>query len=101
MNGTDRPLLLVGSTRFDRARERDDAWGRVAARSGGRVRTVYLPGGHWVFTDYAALLPALQAAGLLTAARRAALTGPAPAAVSVAAVRRAVRGFFARHLVRC
>ncbi|MEV3873152.1 hypothetical protein [Streptomyces sp. NPDC049906] len=54
-----------------------------------------------MFTDYAALLPALQAAGLLTAARRAALTGPAPAAASVAVGRRAVRGFFARHLVRC
>lgn len=97
--GVDRPLLLLGSDGFDRRAELDRSWSALAARSGRWVRRGCLgDAGHWVFTDYAALLPQLQAAGLLTAERREALIGAAGPAVSVPRVRRMVRGFFAEHL---
>ncbi|MER5781166.1 alpha/beta hydrolase [Streptomyces mobaraensis] len=96
--GTDRPLLLAGTDGFhDERFER--SWPAVLARSGGRARRRRLDGaGHWVFTDYAALAPRLQAAGLMPARDRDALVGPARPERSVPAVRRLVRSFFARHL---
>ncbi|MFG2297997.1 alpha/beta hydrolase [Streptomyces sp. NPDC048603] len=97
--GVDRPLLLLGTERFERRRELDRSWSAVAARSGRWVRTARIAGaGHWIFTDYAAMLPQLQAAGLMTAATRNRLIGALAPTVSVAQVRRTVRGFFARHL---
>ncbi|GAA3071740.1 hypothetical protein GCM10020000_65510 [Streptomyces olivoverticillatus] len=51
-----------------------------------------------MFTDYAALAPQLQAAGLMPAADRNALVGAASPAVAVPEVRRRVHSFFARHL---
>ncbi|WP_240152060.1 hypothetical protein [Streptomyces mobaraensis] len=96
--GTDRPLLLVGTDGFhDERFER--SWPSVPARSGGRARHRRLDGaGHWVFTDYAALAPRLQAAGLMPARDRNALVGPARPERSVPAVRRLVRSFFGRHV---
>ncbi|MFF7413084.1 hypothetical protein [Streptomyces lydicus] len=55
---------------------------------------------HRVFTDYAALAPALQAAGLMSAADRNALTGPAGPARAVPEVRHHLRAFFTRQLSR-
>jgi hypothetical protein len=49
---------------------------------------------HWALTDYAALVPQLQAAGLMTPAGRAAMVGRAPASYSIPAVRTAVGRFF-------
>ncbi|MFJ5139945.1 hypothetical protein [Streptomyces sp. NPDC088707] len=53
---------------------------------------------HWVFTDHAALVPQLAAVGLTTAAGRAAVVGAVDPRVSVPAVRKLVRSFFARRL---
>lgn len=53
-----------------------------------------------MFTDYAAMAPALQAAGLMSAADRNALTGPAGPARAVPEVRHHLRAFFTRQLPR-
>ncbi|WP_246430236.1 alpha/beta hydrolase family protein [Streptomyces rectiverticillatus] len=98
-HGSDRPLLLLGTDGFPGRQELEASWRAVLARSGGRARRRQLDGAaHGVFTDYAALAPQLQAAGLMTAAGRASLTGPAGPEQSVPAVRRHVLSFFARHL---
>ncbi|GAA1403419.1 hypothetical protein GCM10009639_48250 [Kitasatospora putterlickiae] len=99
VDGVDRPLLLFGSEGFDRREELDRSWSAVTARSGRLVHRARLAGAdHWTFTDYAAMLPRLQAAGLLTAAERDALIGTVDPTAAVREVRRTVRGFFARHL---
>ncbi|MFE5629705.1 alpha/beta hydrolase family protein [Streptomyces sp. NPDC056463] len=96
--GVDRPLLLLGTDGFRDARL-DRSWGAVLARSGGRVRRRQLDdAAHGVFTDYAALVPQLQAAGLVTAADRVRLVGAIGAREAVRAVRHEVRGFFARRV---
>ncbi|MBZ4322505.1 alpha/beta hydrolase family protein [Streptomyces huiliensis] len=96
--GTDRPLLLAGTDGFRNERF-ERSWPAVLARSGGRARRRELAGaGHWVFTDYAALAPRLQAAGLMPARDRDALVGPAGPERSVPAVRGLVRSFFGRCL---
>jgi hypothetical protein len=96
-----RPVLLYSpgavpdgfrDARFDRT------WGAVMSH-GGPVRRVELPdANHWVFTDYAALTPQLQSAGLVTPEARARLIGSTPDGIP--AVRRVVRHFFDRNL-RC
>ncbi|MBC2876204.1 MULTISPECIES: alpha/beta hydrolase family protein [Streptomyces] len=99
--GTDRPLLLAGTDGF-RNQRFERSWPAVLARSGGRARRRLLHGaGHWVFTDYAALAPRLQAAGLMPARDRDALVGPAGPERSVPAVRGLVRSFFGRYLPPC
>ncbi|GGX98001.1 alpha/beta hydrolase family protein [Streptomyces hiroshimensis] len=98
-HGSDRPLLLLGTDGFPDRKALEPSWQAVLARSGGRAERRQLGGAaHGVFTDYAALAPQLQAAGLMTAAARASLVGPADPARSVPAVRCHVRAFFARHL---
>ncbi|MCQ8768376.1 alpha/beta hydrolase family protein [Streptomyces telluris] len=98
-HGSDRPLLLLGTDGFPGRKELEPSWRAVLARSAGRAHRRRLDGAaHGVFTDYAALAPQLQAAGLMTAAARASLTGPADPARSVPAVRHHVLSFFARHL---
>ncbi|MCG6494350.1 alpha/beta hydrolase [Kitasatospora sp. A2-31] len=97
--GVDRPLLLLGSERFDRREELDRSWSAVAALSDRWVRSARVADAdHWVFTDLAAMLPRLQAAGLMTAAERNVLIGTVEPTVAVPLVRRTVRRFFARHL---
>ncbi|MFD0278200.1 alpha/beta hydrolase family protein [Kitasatospora sp. NPDC127111] len=98
-NGVDRPLLLLGSERFDRRAELERSWSALAARSGRWVhRRCVADAGHWTFTDFAAVLPQLRAAGLMTAAGQEALIGTADPAVALPEIHRTVRGFFARHL---
>ncbi|MFF4403019.1 alpha/beta hydrolase family protein [Streptomyces sp. NPDC001404] len=98
-HGADRPLLLLGTEGFEHRGELERSWSAVLARSGGRARRAQLDGAaHWVFADYAAMAPQLQAAGLMTAEARRDLVGAVDPAVSVPAVRNAVRSFFARHL---
>ncbi|MER6049926.1 alpha/beta hydrolase [Streptomyces sp. NPDC001793] len=100
-DGVDRPLLLLGSAGFAGRGERERSWSAVRARSGGRVRRGEIArGAHWVFTDYAAIAPQLEAAGLMDVADRRALVGPIGPAESVPVVRSWVRAFFARHLPR-
>lgn len=98
--GVDRPLLLVDTDGFG-ARDEDmrRSWAAALGHPGAPVvRRRLDDAAHWVFTDYAAIAPRLQSAGLMTAGARAALVGTLPAARSVSAVRRLVRAFFARHL---
>ncbi|GAA1616513.1 alpha/beta hydrolase [Kribbella karoonensis] len=86
-----KPLLLAGTDGFRDARF-DRTWSAVMAQ-GGPVRRVQLSdANHWIWTDYAALAPQLQRAGLMTAAQRAELIGRS--ACAVPEVRRLVRGFF-------
>ncbi|WP_256725623.1 alpha/beta hydrolase [Streptomyces sp. IMTB 2501] len=97
--GVDRPLFLLGSAGFNRRREMDRSWSALTTRSGRRVRTERIAdANHWIFTDYAAVLPQLQTAGLMTARQRNALIGTVSPTVSVPEIRHAVRGFFAQHL---
>ncbi|MGW2306017.1 alpha/beta fold hydrolase [Streptomyces sp. NPDC001809] len=96
-DGTDRPLLLAGTDGFRDARL-DRSWSALLGRGGPVARRQLSDSHHWVFTDYAALVPQLRAAGLTTPAGRAAMVGAAHPRVSVPAVRRLVRTFFARHL---
>ncbi|MGW0750751.1 alpha/beta fold hydrolase [Streptomyces sp. NPDC002587] len=95
--GTDRPVLLVGSdgSRDDRL---DRSWAALLAHAGPVARRQLDDTAHWVFTDYAALVPQLHAAGLMTGAGRAAMVGRADPRDTVPAVRDLVRSFFARHL---
>ncbi|MEV5976948.1 alpha/beta hydrolase [Streptomyces sp. NPDC052114] len=98
-HGTDRPLLLVGTDGFPGRTDLERAWSAVLARSRGRARRVGVDdAAHWVFTDYAAMAPQLQAAGLMPAADRLALVGGIGPDVAVPTVRHHVRAFFARHL---
>ncbi|GAA2924400.1 lipase [Streptomyces thioluteus] len=69
--GTGRPLLLVGTDGFDDARF-ERSWGAVRGRV-SRRRMVSAT--HWVFSDYAALAPQLEAAGLMSTGARRALVG--------------------------
>ncbi|GAA2805922.1 alpha/beta hydrolase [Kitasatospora sp. CM 4170] len=97
--GVDRPLLLLGSEGFNRREELDRSWSAVTALSGRWVHSARVAGAnHWIFTDFAAMLPRLQAAGLMTAAERNALIGTVGPTVSVPKVRHTIRRFFARHL---
>lgn len=94
---THRPLLLAGTDGFRNARL-DRSWAALLAHGGPVVRRQLDDTHHWVFTDYAALIPQLQKAGLTTAAGRAAMIGLADPRLTVPAVRNLVRSFFARHL---
>ncbi|MFI9203227.1 alpha/beta fold hydrolase [Streptomyces sp. NPDC053048] len=96
---TDRPLLLAGTDGFRDARL-DRSWAALLAHAGPVARRQLDDTGHWVFTDYAALVPQLHEAGLMTADGRAAMVGPADPRVTVPAVRDLVRSFFARHVPR-
>ncbi|UNO42845.1 S9 family peptidase [Streptomyces sp. MST-110588] len=98
--GVDRPLLLVGTDGF-RDERFDRSWSAMLAHPGGRTRRRMIDDAtHWVFTDYAAMAPQLQAAGLMTADGRRKLVGAIDPARSVPAVRRCVTSFFARQLPR-
>ncbi|MEU3690086.1 alpha/beta hydrolase family protein [Streptomyces narbonensis] len=93
LEGLDRPLLMFRTDGFEGAARIARSWAGVPAR-----RVSLADSNHWVFSDYAFLVPQLQAAGLVTAAARAALIGAGDPAAAVASVRRGARSFFARHL---
>ncbi|MFF7779265.1 alpha/beta hydrolase family protein [Streptomyces tanashiensis] len=91
--GLDRPLLMFRTDGFEGSARIERSW------AGVRARRVLLPrADHWIFSDYAYLVPQLQAAGLVTAGARAALVGPGDPAAATAVVRRGVRSFFDRRL---
>jgi dienelactone hydrolase len=95
--GVDRPLLLVGTDGF-RDQRFERSWSAMLAH-GGCTRWRQLDNAnHWVFTDYAATAPQLQAAGLMSADDRAKLVGAIEPAQSVPAVRNYIRSFFDRQL---
>ncbi|MET9290767.1 alpha/beta hydrolase [Streptomyces sp. NPDC003077] len=100
-DGVDRPLLLLGSSGFLGKRELERSWSAALAHSGGHAhRREVGDADHWTFTDYGALVPQLQAAGLMTADERKKMVGTIEPAVSVPLVRGYMRGFFIRHLRR-
>ncbi|MER7946568.1 acetylhydrolase [Streptomyces sp. NPDC096079] len=91
--GLGRPLLLFRTDGFDEAARIERSW------AGLRAPRVLLSGAdHWIFSDYAFLVPQLQAAGLVTDGARDALVGAGDTAAAVAVVRHGVRSFFGRHL---
>ncbi|WEV27863.1 alpha/beta hydrolase [Streptomyces sp. 71268] len=97
-DGVDRPLLLLGTEGF-RDAEFERTWSAAVARSRGHATWRQIAGAtHATLTDYAALAPRLQAAGLITAEARAALVGTIDPARSVPLLRHLVRAFFTRHL---
>lgn len=96
-DGVDRPVLLAGTDGF-RDDRLDRSWSALLAHGGAVVRRQLDDSDHWVFTDYAALVPQLQEAGLMTAEGRADMVGTAAPRVSVPAVRGLLRSFFTRHL---
>ncbi|WP_432590081.1 alpha/beta hydrolase [Streptomyces sp. HD1123-B1] len=98
-HGTDRPLLLMRTDGFTERAALERSWSPLLDRSHGRITQAQLnETAHWVFTDYAALLPQLQAAGLISAETRNRLIGTMDPDCSVPAVRERVRAFFVRHL---
>ncbi|MGW3624050.1 alpha/beta hydrolase family protein [Streptomyces sp. NPDC000880] len=97
--GVDRPLLLLGTDGFPDKKRLERSWSAVLAHPQGHARRRQLNNAtHWVFTDYAAIAPQLQATGLMTADNRMKLVGAIDPAKSVPTVRNYVRSFFARHL---
>ncbi|MEU3609331.1 acetylhydrolase [Streptomyces sp. NPDC035033] len=90
-----RPLLLLRTDGFEGAERIERSWAGLRAR-----RRTLRAANHWVLTDHAAVVPRLHATGLVTDAVRDGLVGPGDAAASFAAVRRELRGFFARELGR-
>ncbi|MER6996438.1 alpha/beta hydrolase [Streptomyces sp. NPDC000410] len=98
-NGVDRPLLLLGSDGFLDRKGLERSWSAMLAHPEGHTHRRQLDNAaHGVFTDYAALAPQLQAAGVMTADNRVRLVGAIDPASSVPAVRDQVLSFFARHL---
>lgn len=97
--GVDRPLLLLGTDGFPHKEALERSWSAMLAHPQGCTRRRQLNNAaHWVFTDYAAMAPQLQAAGLMTAANRIELVGTIGPDASVPAVRNHVLSFFDRHL---
>ncbi|MFJ9581483.1 alpha/beta hydrolase family protein [Streptomyces sp. NPDC101191] len=92
LDGFDRPLLLFRTDGFEDAARIERSWSGLPAR-----RARLADAAHWAFTDYAALVPRLQAAGLVTGATRAALVGTGDPARTTAAVRRRLGAFFSRR----
>ncbi|WP_345387793.1 alpha/beta hydrolase [Amycolatopsis samaneae] len=98
--GTGRPLLLWGTDGY-RTERYDRAWSAMLARSPERTcRRQLGDATHWVFTDFGAVAPQLEAAGLMTGAQRKSLIGAISPAKSVPAVRDGVVAFFTRTLRR-
>ncbi|GGV12867.1 hypothetical protein GCM10010275_62360 [Streptomyces litmocidini] len=91
--GLDRPLLMFRTDGFEWADRLVRSWEGVPAR-----RVLLTGANHWIFSDYAHLVPQLQAAGLVTAGARAALVGAGDTAAATALVRRGVRAFFDHRL---
>ncbi|WP_190120907.1 alpha/beta hydrolase [Streptomyces inusitatus] len=96
--GVNRPLLLFGTDGYHDARF-ERSWSAMLAHPDGRTRRRRIDDAqHWVFTDYAAMAPQFQSAGLMSAADRNKLVGAITPAESVPGVRDRVRSFFSRHL---
>ncbi|MER8041737.1 acetylhydrolase [Streptomyces sp. NPDC094032] len=89
----DRPLLLFRTDGFEGAARIDRSWAGLRAS-----RAVLAASDHGAFSDFAALVPQLQAAGLVTAATRAALVGAGDPSPIRAELRRRVGNFFCRAL---
>ncbi|HEV7975994.1 alpha/beta hydrolase [Amycolatopsis sp.] len=94
-DGTDRPLLVLSSDYWDADMQHD--WAPLVENRTTR-RIDWDNAQHYVFTDYAAMLPQLQRAGLMTAQGRQELVGAIDPARSVPSVRKSIVDFFDCHL---
>ncbi len=89
----------MGSGGFTCKEALDRSWTAMLAHARGHASREQVDNAtHYVFTDYAAIAPQLQAAGLMSAHNRTELVGAIDPAVSVPTVRNRVLSFFARHL---
>jgi len=98
-HGVDRPLLLLGTDGYRDARY-DSSWAAMLAHGGPTTHREVADATHWVFTDFAAMAPQFQAAGLMTREDRVRLVGAIGPARSVPLVRGLVGSFFDRALRR-
>ena len=89
--GTDRPLLLLGTEGFQNARYHH-SWS-AALTHGCARRHIVTGANHWALTDFAALAPQLHAANLMDDAELQAMVGT-PATTA----RHHVTSFFTHHL---
>ncbi|MFD1049913.1 alpha/beta hydrolase family protein, partial [Kibdelosporangium lantanae] len=97
-NGTDRPLLLLGTDGY-RSPRYDHGWNAMLTKSPCFVSVSRLTNAmHWVFTDFGSVVPQLQATGLMTEAQRDSLVGTISPNRSVPWIRSTVAGFFATHI---
>ncbi|MDT0466629.1 alpha/beta hydrolase [Streptomyces gibsoniae] len=97
-HGLDRPMLLLGTDGF-RDANIDRSWSAMLAHPGQRTRRRQIDDAmHWVFSDFAAMVPQLQADGLMTAEGRDQMVGAIDPGRSVPAVRSDVLRFFERTL---
>jgi hypothetical protein len=98
-HGTNRPMLMVGSSGFTDEQALDLSWSVMLARSGHRARRRQIANAnHWVFTDLAPMAAQLQAEGLMTSADRDALVGAIDPDTAVPEVRGLLREFLDRTL---
>ena len=96
-HGTDRPMLMVGSSGFSDERALDLSWTAMLAHPGHRTtRRQIANANHWVFTDFCPMAAQLQADGLMTAAGRDALAGNVAPDTAVPEVRRLLRRYLDR-----
>jgi dienelactone hydrolase len=96
-HGTNRPMLMLGSSGFSDEQALDLSWAVMLAHPGQHVtRRQIADANHWVFTDLEPMAARLQADGLMTAAARDALTGPVSPRFAVPEVRDLLRGFLDR-----
>ncbi|MEU8526705.1 MULTISPECIES: alpha/beta hydrolase family protein [Streptomyces] len=91
--GLGRPLLLCRTDGFEGAPRIESSWADLPGS-----RALLTDANHWSFTDLGPLVAQLRTHGLVTATARTALIGDGDPAVTLAAVRRRVGTFFARHL---
>jgi dienelactone hydrolase len=96
-HGTKKPLLLAGTDAYRNERF-DRTWSALLAHGGPVRRTELRDANHWVFTDFAAMAPQFQRAGLMSAGDRAALVGTIDPSRATPLVRSTVRSFFDRQL---
>ncbi|MFE2096820.1 hypothetical protein [Streptomyces sp. NPDC059468] len=96
--GMDRPMLLLGTDGF-RDADIDRSWPAMLDHPGRRIRRRQIDDAmHWVFSDFAAMVPRLQADGLMTGEGRDQMVGALDPARSVPLVRDHVLTFFERAL---
>jgi dienelactone hydrolase len=101
-HGTDRPILLLGSSGFSDEQALNLSWTILLARSGHlATRLQVTHANHWVFTDFAPMAAQLHADRLITTADRNALVGAIPPRIAVSQIRGLLRDFLDRTLATC
>ncbi|GGU90122.1 lipase [Streptomyces albospinus] len=96
--GLDRPMLLLGTDGF-RDADINRSWSAMLAHPNRRSHWRQIDDSmHWVFSDFAALAPQLQATGLMTVEGRSQMVGTIAPTCSVPRVRGCILRFFERNL---